>query len=503
MILNRKLILINNGSLRNLLGPTLSTPLSIAGWTFEVLPDDNRQYYNVTWTRPPGVLTGDWLRFENRDDENNFGEVGNIRGGIDGYRQRFSTRQYAANFDLWPTETTLIQGIAGNASYMNMHEHHVGKHPSYPSEHENKGCFLLIMEYSAGAGRMILRVRNRYFNKLGPINNANDITDELLWQDSGNQFQPNRRYTFRVETRRNTPGIADGYVRVWWSIDGGAETQIVNANNIYHGHGDNRPYWPQFRNYGDNKGVPVVTYFKINSITESEGAFSPYDLKTNLLAFWDADAAPFMTLNSGNVTAWGEGKNGYVISEATNPPTLVTDGWTGTTPYVGFNGTSQSLTLAPSPLPNNAAPYEMWLIGENDDPGENNVQRWFVSTGDGGNVTRGIFRQPSGTSNRLRYAVGTGSAQVANQNPTNLTGKFAARLVVDGTIARLELNNDGGVSSQMSVIPGTSNARLRFGSNSISTPASLLLGKIKAVAFTNLLTGAEATNMWTYVLGRR
>lgn len=503
MASNRKIVFINEGSLRNLLGPTLSTPLTIAGRIFEVLPDDNRKDYNVTWTKPPGVLTGDWLRFENRDDENNFGEVGNIRGGIDGYRQRFSQRQYSANFDIWPTETTLLQGIAGGSSYMNMHEHHVGKHPSYPSEHENKGCFLLIMEYSAGSGRMILRVRNRYFNKLGPINNANDITDEILWQDSGNQFQPNRLYNFRVETRRNTPGIADGYVRVWWSINGGAETQIVNANNIYHGHGDSRTYWPQFRNYGDNKGVPVVTYFKINNITESEGAFSPYDLKANLLGFWDSDATPYITVDSGNVTSWGEGKNGYVVSEATNPPSFVSSGWTGSTPYIGFNGTTQSLTLTPSPLPSGASPYEMWLVGENDDPGENNVQRWFVSTGDGGNITRGIFRQPSGVNNRLRFAVGTGSSQATNQNLTNLAGKFAARLIVDGTNARLELNNDGSTTSQVAVVPGTATTRLRFGGNSISVPSALLLGKIKAIGFTNLLTGDEATNMWNYVMAKR
>jgi hypothetical protein len=84
--------------------------------------------------------------------------------------------------------------------------------------------------------------------------------------------------------------------------------------------------------------------------------WTPLNLGSSLVAWWDASYVPGLTFNGSNISAWTDRKSGIVASQATgaNQP-----GWSATARNgkagLTFNGSSQFLAFTPAGFPSGSA----------------------------------------------------------------------------------------------------------------------------------------------------
>lgn len=233
-----------------------------------------------------------------------------------------------------------------------------------------------------------------------------------------------------------------------------------------------------FANWG---GRPWWFWRRLADRRERRDDWSPLDLGSDLLAWWDASEG--VSLSGSNVTAWADRKNAYSAAQGTaaSQPTWAAADFNGK-PSLTFDGTDDCLTLASQPFGSGAIDLEVWALVQQDVPGATTDTRAFFGMGSGTSPFNRIrvFRVSSSSVSRLSASTGNGTAA---PNTTTFTSPFDGRCLVRyrarPTTAYLSIDGETEVST--SVVPNVGTTRVRIGADAGDTAALFWKGKIAHV----------------------
>ena len=232
-------------------------------------------------------------------------------------------------------------------------------------------------------------------------------------------------------------------------------------------------------------------------------SWTPMDLGAKLLAWWSADRFDLLTFAGSNVSAWNDVVAGISLTQATSGarPVYSATAMNGD-PGITFDGIDDFLEIATAPasFPLGAAPGEIWGCADQifTPAAPNNNLRYIASYG-GSNAARAILRGTPAGINRAFAVTGDGA--------TNLTtfdsdGVFFGRNFVRAQFGATEtsITFSGFTPSTASVVPATTNSRVRIGATTTAGTASGFWGgAIRDVIMTSPLTTAEATSLAAYL----
>lgn len=235
----------------------------------------------------------------------------------------------------------------------------------------------------------------------------------------------------------------------------------------------------------------------------SRASWTPNNLGTDLLAFWDAERAATFTLAGSLVTTWADAKNGYAPTQAISgfKPAYSATTFNGR-PGVTFDGTDDYLSLESIPFPVGANACEMWVLaGQSALPADATTRTSFAYGGTVASTRRVLYRAVTSGVNRLRFDVGDGSSAVSlNLLTTDLSGNHLQRGVVSS--AQIAVSADGGTELTGAVVPATGSTRTRIGGNTANTAAAFWQGPINAILVTNPLSAPNAALLLAYLKTR-
>lgn len=235
------------------------------------------------------------------------------------------------------------------------------------------------------------------------------------------------------------------------------------------------------------------------TLSKGGGAFSPLMLGTSALAWWSADYAASLTLNSNKVITWADRIGGIAPTQGTdaNRPTYSETSYGGA-PSLSLNGTSQFLTIANQPLPSGDDPCEIWAVLQQDAlVGDTTTRRAFAYGGTSNNDSRQLQRAVVSGNNRADMLIGTGAGTVGSSRPSiDFSGKHVARVVVDGTTATTYVDGLPGVVQ--TVTPATGTTRITIGA--VLTGSGLWNGQIRDIVVTSILSEQQTFQMWQWAL---
>lgn len=232
--------------------------------------------------------------------------------------------------------------------------------------------------------------------------------------------------------------------------------------------------------------------------------WSPLELGSKLMAWWDAEDVSSLSVAGGAVAGWTDLKGGMVLAQATSgfKPTWSATGFNGR-PVVTFDGTDDELTaIGTGSLPIGSAPGEIWaLVDQQMSAGTTDDRRMFHYGGSSANA-RALRRSVVGGVNRAYATVGDGSLSTAtSNNAVDFTGRHIVRLTVSATDFALALDNQAGAT--VSSVAATSNVRTRMGASGAgSTAVAFFQGGISAILVTGALAAPEATNLYAFLSNR-
>lgn len=231
-------------------------------------------------------------------------------------------------------------------------------------------------------------------------------------------------------------------------------------------------------------------------------AWSPLDLGSSLLAWWNADLADLISLSGSNVTAWTDCKAGITVSQAVDAsrPTYSATGFNGL-PAVSGNGTSSYLEALAPAFPTGATPSEFRAVAQQNVAGATTGVRTLVSMGSTNANVRSLGRTSTSSINRAFARVGTGSTITATQTVTDLSSRHAMRAVFGAT--ETYVSADGTAGTPVAAIPTTLNTRFRLFSYSNATPTEFWSGPARDVFVTTALTTEQQALLDAYQLARR
>ncbi|MCK1367602.1 hypothetical protein [Bradyrhizobium sp. 62] len=230
-------------------------------------------------------------------------------------------------------------------------------------------------------------------------------------------------------------------------------------------------------------------------------------LGSNAIAYWDAARGDTLTVLLGAVASWNDVVAGYPAIQGT--PTLKPiygANSFNSSPGITFDGVDDFLMCTDAAflaaLPSGASPYEIWALVSQDALPADTTERFVVAVGDSSLITgRAISRIVTTGTNRARGRTGTGAAATnADDTATDLSGSHVIRYTIGATASALTV--DAGVPTASSVVPATTNTRLRFGASNASAAVSFWQGQIVAVVVTLPLPVDQASALQNY-LGSR
>ena len=235
----------------------------------------------------------------------------------------------------------------------------------------------------------------------------------------------------------------------------------------------------------------------------SGGGVSPVSiLGASLLAWWTADRADLITLNSTAVTSWKDVVAGYDAVQAVSAarPIYSATSFNGA-PSLTFDSVDDELTLASQPFPSAASPSEIWGIVQQDALTADTTVRLIAGYGGAASSSRRAIERFSVTSNVARSTVGDGAAPITATDAVD----FSGRNVVRGTFSAVaeSIATNGGAPVSATVVPSTGVSRFRIGSISNTSPGNFWNGKIRDVLVTGSLTTEQAAALLAWALPRR
>lgn len=255
-----------------------------------------------------------------------------------------------------------------------------------------------------------------------------------------------------------------------------------------------------FANWG---GRPWWFWRRLADRRKRREAYSPLDLGSTLLAWWDASQG--VTVSGSAVTAWRDRRNGYVVAQgaSANRPTWSATGFNGA-PGLTFDGTDDYLELASTPatFPTGSAGCEFWVVAQQSALPADTTVRHSVSYGDVVTDRRFQSRFVSGGVNRTRTGAGNGTTGVAGDETTiDLSSRHVIRSQFTATTVGSAV--DSSALNTAAAVPATNLGRLRIGAAVLNPVANYWQGKIRDVIVTKPLTSDQATALRTFLLARR
>lgn len=239
------------------------------------------------------------------------------------------------------------------------------------------------------------------------------------------------------------------------------------------------------------------------------GAFTPGQLGTKLLAWWDAEHSDLITIDGSNrIASWADRIGGLTLAQGTdaNKPVLGIDGDIGIR-AAAFDGSNDVLTVeATTGLPTGAELGEIWALVKQAALVADTTTRFVLTYGGiTGNARRSIERIVDTDTNRLRATSGTGGGSM--QNVTVTAVAFDGWHVVRCVVSALGLAA-GMDSAELTAVnafgaSGTGTTRVRMGAASSDTPVNFWNGSVAAVLVTGALTDDEAEDMARWLNARR
>lgn len=235
---------------------------------------------------------------------------------------------------------------------------------------------------------------------------------------------------------------------------------------------------------------------------QARGGWSPSDLSSSLLAWWDSSYG--VSLSGSQVTAWADRKSGYSVTQGTAAARPL---WSATSfggqPGLTFDGTDDLLNMESLPFMSGATPGEIWAVVQQDALVADTGARRLISIGGATLSSRYIRRFVSGGVNRIHSLVGDGTSLVQSGIPAV---DASSRHVVRGifTATSVQAAVDGTASTSAAVVPNTPATRVNIGASSSSAiGAEYWQGKIRDVIVTLPLTTTQAAQMQAFLLPRR
>lgn len=235
---------------------------------------------------------------------------------------------------------------------------------------------------------------------------------------------------------------------------------------------------------------------------QPRGGWSPSDLSSSLLAWWDSSYG--VSLSGSQVTAWADRKSGYSVTQGTAAARPL---WSATSfggqPGLTFDGTDDLLNMEGLPFMSGATPGEIWAVVQQDALVADTGARRLISIGGATLSSRYIRRFVSGGVNRIHALVGDGTSLVQSGIPAV---DASSRHVVRGifTATSVQAGVDGTLGTSAAVVPNTPATRVNIGASSSSAiGAEYWQGKIRDVIVTLPLTTAQAAQMQAFLLPRR
>lgn len=247
----------------------------------------------------------------------------------------------------------------------------------------------------------------------------------------------------------------------------------------------------------------MVPPYRLTQVAALSG-WSPLQLGSSLLAWWDAERADLITVSGGLVSSWKDAVGAYdaVQTVGASKPAYSATSFNGRAGLT-FDGTDDELTFTgvPAGIPTAANPSEVWTLVSQDALVADATGRTSFSYGGAGNNTRFCERAVSGGVNRADAASGSGAGVVTCLNAgVDFSGRHVVRNIFTATAVQCDV--DGVVGTPQAVVPSTNTTRGRIGANSAGTPGAYWNGVHSTVLVVAPLTAAEATLLYAY-LNRR
>jgi hypothetical protein len=243
-----------------------------------------------------------------------------------------------------------------------------------------------------------------------------------------------------------------------------------------------------------------------NPINIGGDAFTPSQLGSSLIAWFDADRSDSITQSSGLVSAWNDLITGFslVQTSAAQKPIYSATGYNGR-PGVTFDGTDDILLSAnfPASYPTSADPCWMWAVVDQQRAAASPNTGTIFQYGDPGLTanTRRISREQSGAENRFACMIGTGAGTSTSINPSVVfLGRHYVLGKASGTTAQAIIDETSVAAT--AAIPATTFAAGEAAIGGAVNGGNFLLGTVSTVIMTLPLSAANEAAMQLY-LSRR
>lgn len=236
----------------------------------------------------------------------------------------------------------------------------------------------------------------------------------------------------------------------------------------------------------------------------SPPAWTPLDLGAKLLAWWDAEYAPGLSLTGNLVDSWTDRKSGYVVSQTLSgsKPSLNVIGMNNR-PAIVFDGVDDHLFTLTQPLPSGATPADLWLLAGQDVLAGVTGTRIPIMYGStvNGLTARYIRRTVIAGVNRASQSIGNGATQSIIQDATvDLTGNHVIWGEGTGTENRISCDGQAKVMAAVAQSLAAVGA-LAIGSNNTRL-SNYWQGPVNSIIVTQPLTNPEATQLMTFLKSR-
>lgn len=252
--------------------------------------------------------------------------------------------------------------------------------------------------------------------------------------------------------------------------------------------------------------INLILGLALGSPAVSGVGWTPMALGSSLIAWWAADRADLITLNSNKVTSWKDVKAGYDMAQSTDSlrPIYSATSFNGA-PGVNFDGTDDYLVCTDAALlaalPIGATPSEMWALASQDAPTVDFARIIASYGGDTSAFRRGVQRDITGAQSVPTATAGNGSGAVNVKGTVDFIGRHVLRGEYGATATAISI--DGADRQSGAVVPVTQANRVRIGTNSNTSISNWWMGLVRDVIITTALSAGDAALLQAYLQSKR
>lgn len=230
--------------------------------------------------------------------------------------------------------------------------------------------------------------------------------------------------------------------------------------------------------------------------------WSPLDLGSNLLAWWDALHG--IALSGNQVTAWADRKNGHNVTQAISSarPVFSATDFNGLS-CLNLDGIDDCLSAeSVFSLPAGATGSKLWVVAAQAALAADTTARTAVSYGGTSTDRRAILRQVISGVSRARAQAGNGSVIANAELDVDISSRHLIKATFAAASVSCEADDSGATSAAATVSTGTT--RTRIGALPGATATNFWRGSIRhVIATTDTLTAEEETALQSFLLKER